>query len=658
MDEYHRDQPDAVGRLSPVRLTTSNGTSGTLYAPGFTEPIAVGDHLTFKVRLAPGATPGGARINYRTTGPGTDGSYAAYSTDLSASPPVWTTQSGTTLVSSVKNADSTSDAVFNTTVQNANLQIGVSTQTDSAGLQVDIWGLQVVRGDTDPGDWRPVTTTTVGDGAPASAPANPFVIDVHDYGAKGDGVAGGNGTVAAGVLSDPGYTFTSADVGKTLWIDATQYTVSAISNGGAVLSPGRADTTQTREWLLGTDDTAAIQSALDAAGALAKGQTTSESTAVSGQATAIPQGGVVELRGGHTYVVGNSQASFNSGHTACLVVSRRTTLRGPGAAHQGALLAVKPQTYGHVIANKGDGTSYSDFITIADLMIHGFKDWSPNQNDGVHLYPAFDEFQAVDPFNRVSNVMVTSVAGNGFFFRSRGELLVHGCTATTCGQNGFFVQAQSDYRVLSCSAGGNAWSGFHVDSSGAGHFVECKAYFNGAAGGTDVFKSANFALTADQMRNGMTWFTSCEAQESRGSSWVVQSGLNVFTGCLALDPGRARAELTGNGTGLPAVIAGWHLYGGECRQNTFNGCVAQPSLGLWNGTQNWGYAGDAVHVDGASSGYGPQKNRGDVYTFVPTTNSDGTTDPGTVYPTGSGPVGGPGHGNGLNPLLRVDGTPV
>jgi hypothetical protein len=144
------------GGFSPVRLTTNNGTSSTPY-PGFTEPVSVGDHITYRIKVAPGLNPGGVRVNYLASGSTTA---AAYCLDLTVANPVWSNiAAGTTLVSSAKLADGTTEAVFRTVVQNPTLQIGVSTATDTDGKQVDIWGLQVVRGDLEP--WQPVGNTSV-----------------------------------------------------------------------------------------------------------------------------------------------------------------------------------------------------------------------------------------------------------------------------------------------------------------------------------------------------------------------------------------------------------------------------------------------------------------------------------------------------------------
>ena len=83
------------GGFSPVRLTTNNGTFSTPYS-GFTEAVAVGDHLTYKIKVAPGATPGGVRVNYLASGATTS---VAYCVDLTAANPVWNNiAAGTTTV--------------------------------------------------------------------------------------------------------------------------------------------------------------------------------------------------------------------------------------------------------------------------------------------------------------------------------------------------------------------------------------------------------------------------------------------------------------------------------------------------------------------------------------------------------------------------------
>ena len=101
-----------------------------------------------------------------------------------------------------------------------------------------------------------------------------------DYGAKFDGRGVGACTIAsaAATISSSRYTFTSADVGKIMVIKATptsttyvasagstkKFTILSVAAGVATLDSNVGSTSTTAIAYFGTDDTAALQSAIDA----------------------------------------------------------------------------------------------------------------------------------------------------------------------------------------------------------------------------------------------------------------------------------------------------------------------------------------------------------------------------------------------------------
>jgi hypothetical protein len=272
---------------------------------------------------------------------------------------------------------------------------------------------------------------------------------------------------------------------------------------------------------------------------------------------------------------------------------------------------VKPNTYGHVICNENPGTGQVDFLTISNLTLFCNRDWQPtlpevDQSDGVHLEisPDTNQYAKGSAYNRVQHVHVFSAQRDGFMFAGNGESVIADICSMNAGRYGMFFNALIDSVIIRANAGSSGKTGMRIYRSGTCHFIGCKSFFNGSGGGTDAADSANWYLGADQMRNGSTYLTSCEGQESRGSSWVIDSGMNVLNGCLALDPGRDNSLLMPGGiSNLPLVIAGFHLRGVEARLNRFSDCVAQPSLGLWQiGTFTGSISGTTMNVTAIQQG--------------------------------------------------------
>ena len=489
-------------------------------------------------------------------------------------------------------------------------------------------------------------TTAVGGGGETN------VFYPEAYGAKADAVGDHQGVISGASFdqfSSIGYRFTSADVGKPLWFSSTERTITAVNNGVATFTPAHTNTATGQFWLSGTDDTAAIQAALDAARD-AQGPDIIENA--GGTDGLIYSGGIVQLAAGKAYLINNTQESYNSGKLAALVVSRRTEFRGAGIGPARSALCLRPGSYGHMISNKTPGVSYTDFVSMGRMSLFGYQAWNPNALDGIHWWVAFDGYDKVDPFNRIYDITIYRCRQNGFYFRGRGGLIVENCQTFYNYNYGFYFRGQVDYKVNNCDSAGNNKTGFYIYASGAGHYMNCKGFYNGSEGGSNAGECANWYLTADQTRNGLTYFTDCEGQESRGSSWVIESGLNRLSNCQGLDPGRA--ALSSSGT-LPSVIAGIHFKGTSCVGNTISNFYAGPSVIIFSATNNWGNATDAVYVDGVdANGAGPQNNCGDIHTFRPYITPVGAYDPGIHYRAPYSARGGDGFTNGRNVNLKVD----
>ena len=116
--------------------------------------------------------------------------------------------------------------------------------------------------------------------ASSSSGTNPWQFKPETYGAKGNGKVYADGVVTSGSanFSSTNATFTSADVGKYIMINSAQgdnqppvtTTISTVTDSHHIvvatpLSANRSNVS----FAYGTDDTAAVQAAVNAAGAYA-----------------------------------------------------------------------------------------------------------------------------------------------------------------------------------------------------------------------------------------------------------------------------------------------------------------------------------------------------------------------------------------------------
>lgn len=488
-------------------------------------------------------------------------------------------------------------------------------------------------------------------------PASNNVFYPEAYGAKGDATGDNSGSVLGGSFDQfysPFFTFTNEWIGKKLYFDTTERTIQSINGSGyAVFTPAYSANVGGLLWLAGTDDTVAIQTALDHARDV-QGQDIVENP--GGMDGMVRMGGVCELRAGKAYIIGNSQAQYNAGKLSCLKVSRRTDFRGAGLSFGRSQLCLKPNSYGHMVANNFPGDQslgYTDYVAIGRMNLWGYQSWSPNSLNGIHWYVAFNGYDKVDTYNRFYDVGVYRTKGDGMFFRGRGELIIENCQTFFAGQYGFNIFAEADYKIIGCNTGGNSKTGMRIFAASAGHYIGCKSFYNGAAGGSNAADCANWYVNADQMRTGLCYFTDCEGQESRGSSWVVDNaGLCQFVNCQGLDPGRA--ALSASGT-LPTNINGLTITGNGAIDNNFINFKVGPSVAIFDPTNNWGNATDAYWIaDVNAAGGGPQNNTGSLNSMEPSINVVGALDRGIDYRPGYGPVGGGGFTNGRNWGLKIN----
>jgi hypothetical protein len=474
--------------------------------------------------------------------------------------------------------------------------------------------------------------------------AGQLFIDVHAYGAKGDAVGNHDGVVTGGTtFSAASYQFPASRVGQTIYVNGSARVITSVSNGVATLSSSVTNGTGI-PWLVGTDDTNAIEAAMQAArtvGAAVGDGSTSETNSWG----PIPFGGTVMLRSGRGYLVKNTQARFDAGKTAAIVVPRRCALRGGGMGQTHIILA--PGNVGHGVTNENSqisGGSWSDFLQAQDFSVFCNGGWqSSSCLSGVYVKVAFNNYVKTDAFPYMANIRVFEAKQDAFYISGRGEGVYFNLFAGNAFRYGFFIDGSMDSRFFVCNSGGAFKTGFRVNKSANIHLTNCKSYYSGATGGSSNADCANFALLADSFVNGLVYLTNCEAQESRGSGFYIESGMNLLNGCISSDPGRAALVATGT---PPTVRAGYHLKDANSahqnpKYNRFNSCIAQPTLTFdYNDLSNTASCGtNALYIEGTAN----KGNIGDIYTFPQATYSDSK-------------VAGTGTTSGQNTGLRVDGV--
>lgn len=489
-------------------------------------------------------------------------------------------------------------------------------------------------------------------------------IDPHlpPYNAKGDAMHGRDGTTdGTNRLFVPNYVFTAADIGKTIWADVfgpAARTITAIGGAGdpnaCTVSGGALTAGGARAYVFGTDDTAALQAALDAARFSAMGVFVGDNTA---NLRAEVRGRVVMLRGGRSYLVSNSAASYNSGNgkTAALYMSRRTGLWGPDAFDASEII-MAPNSYGDVIsntdarkalANNTTATSYVDFLSIGNLRINGCRGitGSANQRSGLLIYPSYNGYLDTDPCNYVTNVWSHQNVEHGFYFGGRGELMASKLRGPDNQYYGLYLNGLVDSTIEQSSFGGNRRTGVRVNRSANNRLVDIKSWYSGGTLSlADEKDNANFVFEADQALNGKCICIGLDSQESRGSGFVFDnSGHNILKACRAQDPG----QLIANTVARPTVCAGVALRGVGTTENDLDIRVESAVRAFV--TVN--FAGtSAVDVDANAFGnYGSIRTQGNLqYTGRTSITSNGS-------PVADGSkLSGAGISNGKNTQVLVD----
>lgn len=317
-----------------------------------------------------------------------------------------------------------------------------------------------------------------------------------------------------------------------------------------------------------TDDTAAIQAAIDEAAAA---------------------GGAVVWLGPYLYLVGQ------------LVLQNRVQLIGSGM--HSTVLKAKASLNDSVIVNYVSGDQVeanAEFCAVRNLMIDGDKD---NQTSGDGIYfstnpgtsDKADDDIDFDTHFLVENVLIYKANDLGFNADGRSESRLVNVHAYYCGSHGF-SPAQDTY-LVACSAGQCGGDGFYLDSPSE-RLYGCKAFYSSNAG---------FHLT-----NHGAELVGCEAQDNNHEGFLLDGCEScILSGAVADSNSR-----TGSGT-----YPGIYLYGAQAcvvdilcmERGVANGGAGYQLYGIKFGNSssrcqvkitNRGVAGGTVNatVDPASTG--------------------------------------------------------
>lgn len=367
--------------------------------------------------------------------------------------------------------------------------------------------------------WPPVTHQDVADrlaeavtrqAGSTSLAAASVLYNVKDFGAKVDFRAVTDAAMTSGsaTLTSATAAFTAADVGK--WFKVTGAgasgiplygTISAYTNATTVTLSVTAGTTVTgkRAWFC-TDDTTALQAAIDAA------------SAAGGGRVMIPGGGTI----------GN------------LTLKRGVHFSGMGVATR---LYAKPGTSTPVIGSPTDGTTYLYEAQISDMTIHGNKELGCT-GDGIflaHNTQVIGDLDAIisywDPQFRVTNVNVLWCGRDGVRL---DQATTSGAGSSRSGADtlqGVFVQGSKRYGfhirrydcfLLNCSAGMSGSHGFMLDCANA-KLANCKSWYSGV----DIWPNGDTRSFTNTLSAGIYLGTGATGNQISGSESQDDYGYGI-----------------------------------------------------------------------------------------------------------------------------------
>lgn len=250
-----------------------------------------------------------------------------------------------------------------------------------------------------------------------------------------------------------------------------------------------------------TDDTAAIQAAID---------------------TGIPI-----IVGRNTHLV--TQLRLNS----------KTRLEGFG---YDSWFKQKASTTGPLfILNNGN----VEQTVLRNLRINGNKTVQSASNAGIYYDNTGFSGTYSDPAHIIENVIVEQCKGNGVQLLGKAsECQLANVFVYLCDGAGFYVD-WADNHFRNCVASNNGQAGFHLTSLASNsRFAGCKAFFNGAAMAATTDRGEGFYFASASGNE----LAACEAQDNYGHGFGFSSAFdNVLTACGADSNGQFASLTTSAG---------------------------------------------------------------------------------------------------------------
>lgn len=478
------------------------------------------------------------------------------------------------------------------------------------------------------------------DGAPNFGELNQFLLGtwvnpkMPPFNAKGDVKEVNDAAISGNVLTSATQPFLSTDVGKSIaivnagpsgipFVD----TIAGFTNAGSVTTTNAApNSTSAAECQWGTDDTAALQAALDAVVPI-----------LSANAANRNFGGTVILPPGVYWTTGIRQHG-------------RTMLQGYG--HFSSILRLFPMSAGPVWHNYNTG-GHDDFMRASSFQMDGnrnFQSITSTTGHGWVLNNAVGGYAYGDNHSIFDNLMAINCRPDGYRLEGgQGEYHFVNNIAMICSGHGIYWST-FDTHMVNCSSGGTGKNAFHFTSSCAGvRVANCKGFFSGTSAGNQG-DGACWYVDGDACE-----FVNCRGEESWAATWYIIGRRHLFNGCLAMDAGDIKPA-DGLGGALPAVRSSWYLDGGgagQCLDNNFVNCCAGMNVKPVN------YATSAVYMIGNAD-----YNRGQFLTQARTrTAGDGGNGapPLTWNSFNSLPYQKAVDANAggvLNNTFTIDGTPI
>lgn len=409
------------------------------------------------------------------------------------------------------------------------------------------------------------------------------VVTSTAYGGKGDRRVVTDGVTAVGsaTLTSASASFTPADVGKTVSIPAagtsggTLFTTIASRESATTVTLSATATAAVTgaQVAITTDDTAAIQAAIDAA----------------------------SLAGGTVYLPAGE-------YLANVVLKNRVTIRGAG---RNSTIRSRPNTSAAVIGTPTDATKVYA-IAVKDLQVNGNR---PNgaTGDGVNLSQTMGQpvlqgdTGLADPAYVMDNVTVAWAGRDGIGLSTGtnrgGEHLVSNCYVFGSGRYGMYIHA-NDCKISNTTVGASAQHGIFIDG-GANQLTGCKSWYAGydAVAGNEWTAAQ---LKPNQSPNNTGAYDGIHVANA-GNVWGT-----ILTGCQTQDNGRyglclngsksvkvAGHNCNGDVTAAIALIGGSQscdvdaFVGHGDRGNTATGLVVDGSTTLYNRVR-FGFIGSGI----------------------------------------------------------------